>query len=65
MRGAAGASVVVVGNLIDITDIRAAAERIAPHLLRTPTLPSPGNTAHLGAPVTLKLDAASGALTND
>ena len=56
MRGAAGASVVVVGNLIDIADIRAAAERIAPHVLRTPTSPSPGLTAHLGVPVTLKLE---------
>ena len=45
-----------MGNLIDIADIRAAAERIAPHVLRTPTLPSPGLTAHLGVPVTLKLE---------
>jgi threonine dehydratase len=45
-----------VGNLIDIADIRAAADRIAAHVLRTPTLPSPGLTAHLGVPVTLKLE---------
>ena len=45
-----------MGNLIDIADIRAAAERVAPHVLRTPTLPSPGLTAHLGVPVTLKLE---------
>jgi threonine dehydratase len=45
-----------VGNLIDIADVRAAAERVAPHVLRTPTLPSPGLAAHLGVPVTLKLE---------
>jgi threonine dehydratase len=45
-----------VGNLIDIADVHAAAERVAPHVLRTPTLPSPGLTAHLGVPVTLKLE---------
>ncbi len=45
-----------MGNLIDIADIRAAAERVAPHVLRTPTLPSPGLAAHLGVPVTLKLE---------
>jgi threonine dehydratase len=45
-----------VGELIGIDDILAAAERIAPHVLRTPTLPSPGLTGHLGVPVTLKLE---------
>jgi threonine dehydratase len=45
-----------VGNLIDIADIRTAAERIAGHVLRTPTVPSPGLSAHLGVPVTLKLE---------
>ncbi len=50
------ATVVTVGNLIDIADIRAAAERVAPHVLRTPTVPSPGLAAHLGVPVTLKLE---------
>jgi threonine dehydratase len=45
-----------VGNLIDIDDVYAAAERVAPYVLRTPTLPSPGLTAHLGVPVTLKLE---------
>ena len=45
-----------MGNLIDIADVRAAAERVAPHVLRTPTLPSPGLAAHLGVPVTLKLE---------
>jgi threonine dehydratase len=51
-----GANVDTVGNLIDIADIRAAAERVAPHVLHTPTLPSPGLVAHLGVPVTLKLE---------
>lgn len=45
-----------MGNLIDIDDIRAAAERVAPYVLRTPTLPSPGLAAHFGVPVTLKLE---------
>jgi threonine dehydratase len=45
-----------VSTLIGIDDIRTAAERVAPHVLRTPTLPSPGLTAHLGVPVTLKLE---------
>jgi threonine dehydratase len=45
-----------VGNLIDIDDVYAAAERVAPYVLRTPTLPSPGLAAHFGVPVTLKLE---------
>jgi threonine dehydratase len=45
-----------VSDLIGIDDITAAAERIAGHVLRTPTVPSPGLAAHLGAPVTLKLE---------
>jgi threonine dehydratase len=45
-----------VSTLITLDDIRAAADRIAPHVLRTPTVPSPGLTAHLGVPVTLKLE---------
>ncbi|HET6257151.1 MAG TPA: threonine/serine dehydratase [Pseudonocardia sp.] len=45
-----------MSDLIGIDDITAAAERIAGHVLRTPTVPSPGLTAHLGAPVTLKLE---------
>jgi threonine dehydratase len=45
-----------VGNLIDIADVRAAAERVAPYVLRTPTLPSPGLAAHFAVPVTLKLE---------
>lgn len=45
-----------MAGLIGIDDIRDAAQRIAGHILRTPTLPSPGLAAHLGAPVTLKLE---------
>ncbi|WP_367325432.1 threonine/serine dehydratase [Streptomyces sp. HUAS ZL42] len=42
--------------MIGISDIEAAADRIAGHVVRTPTLPSPGLTALLGAPVTVKLE---------
>jgi threonine dehydratase len=42
--------------VISHDDVVAAAERIAGHVLRTPTLPSPGLSAHLGAPVTVKLE---------
>jgi threonine dehydratase len=42
--------------LIGITDIEAAAERIAGHVVRTPTLPSPGLSGLLGVPVTVKLE---------
>jgi len=45
-----------VGELISIDDIRAAADRIAGHVLHTPTLPSPGLSARLGAPLTCKLE---------
>ncbi|MFC4951112.1 pyridoxal-phosphate dependent enzyme [Pseudonocardia sp. GCM10023141] len=45
-----------MGQLVSLDDIRAAASRIAAHVLRTPTLPSPGLSAHLGVPVTLKLE---------
>jgi threonine dehydratase len=45
-----------VGDLIGIDDIRAAADEIAGHVLRTPTLPSPGLAAHFGVPVTCKLE---------
>jgi threonine dehydratase len=48
--------VLVRRNLIDIADVRAAAERVAPYVLRTPTLPSPGLAAHFAVPVTLKLE---------
>jgi threonine dehydratase len=42
--------------LIGISDIEAAAQHIAPHVVRTPTVPSPGLTALLGVPVTAKLE---------
>jgi threonine dehydratase len=45
-----------VTELIGIDDIRAAAGRIGGHVLRTPTLASPGLSAHLGVPVALKLE---------
>jgi threonine dehydratase len=45
-----------VGELIGISEIRAAAERIADHVVRTPTVRSPGLSAFLGVPVTAKLE---------
>ncbi|MFF8594070.1 threonine/serine dehydratase [Streptomyces sp. NPDC015220] len=42
--------------MIGIPEIEAAAERIAGHVVRTPTVPSPGLSALLGAPVTAKLE---------
>lgn len=42
--------------MITVADVEAAAERIAGHVLRTPTVPSPGLSALLGAPVTAKLE---------
>ncbi|PKW05883.1 L-threonine ammonia-lyase [Streptomyces sp. 1222.5] len=42
--------------MIGISDIEAAAERIAGHVVRTPTVPSPGLSALLGVPVTAKLE---------
>ncbi|MFF8190708.1 threonine/serine dehydratase [Streptomyces bobili] len=42
--------------MIGITDIEAAAEQIAGHVVRTPTLPSPGLSGLLGVPVTVKLE---------
>ena len=42
--------------MIGITDIEQQAGLIAGHVLRTPTLPSPGLSALLGAPVTVKLE---------
>jgi threonine dehydratase len=46
----------VAGSLVSLTDIALAAERIAPHVVRTPTVPSPGLSALLGVPVTAKLE---------
>ncbi|OIJ98343.1 threonine/serine dehydratase [Streptomyces colonosanans] len=42
--------------MIGISDVRAAREQIAPHIVRTPTVESPGLTALLGVPVTTKLE---------
>jgi threonine dehydratase len=42
--------------LISIRDVEIAAERIAGHVVRTPTVPSPGLSELLGAPVTAKLE---------
>ncbi|MFI2436046.1 threonine/serine dehydratase [Streptomyces sp. NPDC018693] len=42
--------------MIGISDIETAAERIAGHVVRTPTVPSPGLTELLGVPVTAKLE---------
>ncbi|MEU6406625.1 threonine/serine dehydratase [Streptomyces sp. NPDC046985] len=42
--------------MIGISEIEAAAERIAGHVVRTPTVPSPGLSALLGVPVTAKLE---------
>ncbi|WP_043725553.1 threonine/serine dehydratase [Kutzneria sp. 744] len=42
--------------MVDITDIQAAAARIAGHVLRTPTVVSPGLSDLLGVPVTAKLE---------
>lgn len=45
-----------VSDLISIDDITSAADAIAGHVLRTPTVSSPGLAAHLGVPVSLKLE---------
>ncbi|ANS62704.1 threonine dehydratase [Streptomyces lincolnensis] len=42
--------------LIGITDIEQAAELVAGHVVRTPTVPSPGLSTLLGAPTTVKLE---------
>ncbi|MCX3290683.1 threonine/serine dehydratase [Streptomyces sp. NEAU-H22] len=42
--------------MIGISEIEAAAGRIAHHVVRTPTVDSPGLSALLGAPVTAKLE---------
>ncbi|TWV30651.1 pyridoxal-phosphate dependent enzyme [Streptomyces misionensis] len=42
--------------MIGISDIEAAARLIAPHIVRTPTVASPGLGALLGVPVTVKLE---------
>lgn len=42
--------------LITVADVEAAAEQISGHVLRTPTVPSPGLSAFLGVGVTAKLE---------
>uniref|UniRef100_UPI003EB6C0EE pyridoxal-phosphate dependent enzyme n=1 Tax=Streptomyces tabacisoli TaxID=3156398 RepID=UPI003EB6C0EE len=42
--------------LITVADVEAEAERIAGHVVRTPTLSSPGLSGLLGVPVTTKLE---------
>ncbi|MFD8008958.1 threonine/serine dehydratase [Streptomyces sp. NPDC058955] len=42
--------------MITVADVEAAAERLTGHVVRTPTLPSPGLTELLGADVTVKLE---------
>jgi threonine dehydratase len=48
--------VAAVSDLVSVDDVRAAASRIAPHVVRTPTVVSSGMSALLGVPVTLKLE---------
>jgi len=45
-----------MANLLSLDDIRAAARTIAGHVERTPTVASPGMSALLGVPATLKLE---------
>ncbi|MFF2011823.1 pyridoxal-phosphate dependent enzyme [Streptomyces sp. NPDC058195] len=42
--------------MVTVADVEAAAERITGHVVRTPTVPSPGLSEFLGAPVTAKLE---------
>ncbi|MEW1905499.1 MULTISPECIES: threonine/serine dehydratase [unclassified Streptomyces] len=42
--------------MITVADVEAAAEQISGHVLRTPTVPSPGLSAFLGVGVTAKLE---------
>lgn len=42
--------------LITVADVEAEAERIAGHVVRTPTVPIPGLSALLGVPTTVKLE---------
>src|SRR3954454_5332062 len=45
-----------MADLLSLDDIRAAARAISGHVERTPTVPSPGMSALLGVPATLKLE---------
>ena len=42
-----------MAGLVPIEEIRAAARAIADHVVRTPTVPSPGMTTMLGVPAAL------------
>ncbi|MFH8487700.1 threonine/serine dehydratase [Streptomyces longisporoflavus] len=42
--------------MVGVEDVESAAARIAGYVVRTPTLPSPGLSALLGVPVTVKLE---------
>ncbi|MFB8101138.1 pyridoxal-phosphate dependent enzyme, partial [[Kitasatospora] papulosa] len=42
--------------MITVADVEAAAKQITGHVLRTPTVPSPGLSAFLGVRVTAKLE---------
>ncbi|RWH41953.1 MAG: hydroxyectoine utilization dehydratase EutB, partial [Mesorhizobium sp.] len=46
----------MTANDVTLSDIRAARERIAAKVERTPTVLSPSLSGHLGAPVYLKLE---------
>src|SRR5688500_10307936 len=45
-----------MAELLTIDDVRAAAEGLDGRVLRTPTVPSPGLSALLGVPTTVKLE---------
>src|SRR5436190_13372947 len=45
-----------MANLLSLEDVRGAARTITGHVERTPTVASPGMSALLGVPVTLKLE---------
>src|SRR4029079_19107750 len=49
-------SVPAMANLLSLDDVRAAARTITGHVERTPTVASPGMSALLRVPVTLKLE---------
>lgn len=55
-RPAVGVCCTEANVLITVADVEAAAARIAGHVIRTPTVPSPGLSSLLGAQVTAKLE---------
>ena len=56
LRDWCAGSVTAMANLLCLDDIRAAARTITGYVERTPTVASPGMSALLGVPVTLKLE---------